>query len=62
MYLLDSHVSDTSLSLPIIDIKSYKHLVYIYDTMYYVNLSWPKNNLKRKLQDCGIYKHNLRII
>lgn len=41
MYLLDSHTSNVCKSLPITDIKSYKHVVYIFDAMYYIVSKWP---------------------
>ena len=42
MYLLDSHTTHSSTSLPILDIKSYKHIVYMFDTMFYVISNWPR--------------------
>jgi hypothetical protein len=42
MYLLDSHTTHSSSSLPILDIKSYKHIVYVFDTMFYVISNWPR--------------------
>ncbi|XP_063678021.1 uncharacterized protein LOC134813994 isoform X3 [Bolinopsis microptera] len=42
MYLLDSHTTNSSNSLPILDIKSYKHIVYVFDTMFYVISKWPR--------------------
>ena len=43
MYLLDSHTSTNSSSLPILDIKSYKHVVYIFDAMFYTISNWPRD-------------------
>ena len=43
MYLLDSHTSTSSKALPILDIKSYKHVVYIFDAMFYSITNWPRN-------------------
>ena len=62
MYLLDSHRATNFSSLPILDIKSHKLVVYIFDAMFYTISNWPRDapchGLNGAKDGAGVSEHS----